>query len=169
MTNLGFRLAHGGDGHRGGRDRRSATATCSRRSTPAGSSLGGEQSGHVIFRDLATTGDGLLTGVQLLDVVARTGRPLGRARRRVDDPTAAGAAQRAGRRADDRRSPTTLAAEIAAAEAELGDHGRVLVRAERHRAARAGDGRGARPHEQADAVADRLGRCRGAGSATRPP
>jgi len=41
-----------------------------------GWSLGGEQSGHVIFRDLATTGDGLLTGVQLLDVVRRTGRPL---------------------------------------------------------------------------------------------
>lgn len=41
-----------------------------------GLSLGGEQSGHVIFRDLATTGDGLLTAVQLLDVVARTGRSL---------------------------------------------------------------------------------------------
>ena len=41
-----------------------------------GLGLGGEQSGHVIFRDLATTGDGLLTGLQLLDVVQRTGRPL---------------------------------------------------------------------------------------------
>ncbi len=38
--------------------------------------LGGEQSGHIIFRDLATTGDGLLTGLQVLDVVARTGQPL---------------------------------------------------------------------------------------------
>ena len=38
--------------------------------------LGGEQSGHVIFRDLATTGDGLLTGVLLLDAVARSGRSL---------------------------------------------------------------------------------------------
>ncbi len=38
--------------------------------------LGGEQSGHVIFRDLATTGDGMLTGLQVLDVMARTGRPL---------------------------------------------------------------------------------------------
>ena len=39
-------------------------------------SLGGEQSGHVIFRELASTGDGLLTAAQLLDVVARSGRPL---------------------------------------------------------------------------------------------
>lgn len=39
--------------------------------------LGGEQSGHVIFRDLATTGDGLLTAVQLLDVATRRGERLG--------------------------------------------------------------------------------------------
>ena len=38
--------------------------------------LGGEQSGHVIFRDLATTGDGLLTAVQLLDALKRSGRDL---------------------------------------------------------------------------------------------
>jgi phosphoglucosamine mutase len=38
--------------------------------------LGGEQSGHIIFGDLATTGDGLLTGLQLLDVVTRSARPL---------------------------------------------------------------------------------------------
>ena len=41
-----------------------------------GYSLGGEQSGHVIFSDLATTGDGLLTGVVLLDIVLRSRRPL---------------------------------------------------------------------------------------------
>jgi phosphoglucosamine mutase len=38
--------------------------------------LGGEQSGHIVFRDLATTGDGQLTGLQLMDVMARTGKPL---------------------------------------------------------------------------------------------
>jgi phosphoglucosamine mutase len=38
--------------------------------------LGGEQSGHIIVSDLATTGDGTLTGLLLLDVMARTGRPL---------------------------------------------------------------------------------------------
>lgn len=38
--------------------------------------LGGEQSGHVIFRDHATTGDGVLTGAMLLDVVVGTGHSL---------------------------------------------------------------------------------------------
>lgn len=38
--------------------------------------LGGEQSGHLIFRDLATTGDGLLTAVQMLDIVKRSGQRL---------------------------------------------------------------------------------------------
>ena len=41
-----------------------------------GYGLGGEQSGHVIFRDLASTGDGVLSAVQLVDVVVRTGRSL---------------------------------------------------------------------------------------------
>ena len=41
-----------------------------------GWTLGGEQSGHIIFRDLATTGDGMLAGLQLLDVVARSRRSL---------------------------------------------------------------------------------------------
>ncbi len=38
--------------------------------------LGGEQSGHVIFADHATTGDGMLTAVALLDIIARSERPL---------------------------------------------------------------------------------------------
>jgi phosphoglucosamine mutase len=39
-------------------------------------SLGGEQSGHVIYADHATTGDGTLTGIFLLDTMARRGRSL---------------------------------------------------------------------------------------------
>ena len=42
----------------------------------SGVNLGGEQSGHVIFSDLATTGDGLLTALQILRIIAETGQPL---------------------------------------------------------------------------------------------
>jgi phosphoglucosamine mutase len=93
-----------------------------------GLSLGGEQSGHVIYSDLASTGDGLLTAVQLLDVVARTGRSLtdlaDAAMTRLPQVlrnvrVASGAAEVASR----------LAAEVAEVEADLGDHGRVLIRA----------------------------------------
>ena len=38
--------------------------------------LGGEQSGHIVFRRDATTGDGILTGLKLIELVARCGRPL---------------------------------------------------------------------------------------------
>ncbi|HZU10045.1 MAG TPA: phosphoglucosamine mutase [Pseudacidobacterium sp.] len=41
-----------------------------------GASLGGEQSGHILFPHLATTGDGLLTSLVVLDIVRRSGRPL---------------------------------------------------------------------------------------------
>jgi phosphoglucosamine mutase len=41
-----------------------------------GFALGGEQSGHIVFRRLATTGDGLLTGLVLADLVSRKGKPL---------------------------------------------------------------------------------------------
>ena len=39
-----------------------------------GYKLGGEQSGHTIFTDYATTGDGQLTALQFLDVLARSGK-----------------------------------------------------------------------------------------------
>ena len=42
-----------------------------------GAALGGEQSGHIIFRDGdATTGDGLLTALRLMDIIVRSGKPL---------------------------------------------------------------------------------------------
>jgi phosphoglucosamine mutase len=90
-------------------------------------SLGGEQSGHVIFRELATTGDGLLTGVQLLDLLVRSGRPL--------STLAAEAMTRLPQVLVNVRVPTrhpdivgAIGSEIAAVEASLGAHGRVLVR-----------------------------------------
>lgn len=92
-----------------------------------GFALGGEQSGHVIFRQLATTGDGLLTAVQVLDIVARSGRSLGE----LADEAMTRLPQvlrnvRVAERAAD--IVERLADEIAAVEAELGETGRVLVR-----------------------------------------
>lgn len=42
-----------------------------------GASLGGEQSGHILFPGKATTGDGLLTALMVLDVIHRSGKTLG--------------------------------------------------------------------------------------------
>jgi len=90
--------------------------------------LGGEQSGHLIFRDQATTGDGLLTAVRFLSLAADTGRSVAelagvmrrypqvmenvrvRSLAELDDSTAVWDA-------------------VSAAEEELAEHGRVLVRA----------------------------------------
>jgi len=92
-----------------------------------GLSLGGEQSGHVIFADLATTGDGLLTAVQLLDVVRQSGRSLGeladQAMTRL--PQVLRNVRVAGKGME---VSAAIADDIAAVEAELGDHGRVLIR-----------------------------------------
>jgi len=38
--------------------------------------IGGEQSGHMIFRDFSTTGDGLVSALQILRIIAETGKPL---------------------------------------------------------------------------------------------
>jgi len=41
-----------------------------------GYSLGGEQSGHIIFLDINSTGDGILTGIQLASIIMRSSKPL---------------------------------------------------------------------------------------------
>src|SRR5262249_18871290 len=43
--------------------------------------LGGEQSGHVIFRDFTTTGDGIITALQVLRIMHKTGQPLSKLKR----------------------------------------------------------------------------------------
>jgi phosphoglucosamine mutase len=74
MANLGFRRALAALGIRMVEtpvgDRHVAQAL-----ERTGGVLGGEPSGHVIFREFLGTGDGLLTAVQILDVMKRTGRP----------------------------------------------------------------------------------------------
>jgi len=126
MTNLGFRLAMEKRGIRV-----VETAVGDRYVLEAleqhGLALGGEQSGHVIFRDLATTGDGLLTAVQALDVVVRAGRPLAElaATAMTRLPQVLRSVQVPER---DPAVVERLAPAIAAVEARLGAEGRVLVR-----------------------------------------
>jgi len=92
-----------------------------------GLSLGGEQSGHVIMSEYATTGDGILTGMHLLAEMARTGKSLAELAsvmtvfpqimvnvRGVDHHSL--------------KSSEAIARAVAEAEAELGDTGRVLLR-----------------------------------------
>jgi len=127
MTNLGFRLAM---------EQRSISV----RETEVGDrhvlaaldadglSLGGEQSGHIIFRDLSTTGDGVLTGIALADLMLRTGRSLAE--------LSTGLVERVPQRLVNVPIPrperlagcTEVWEAVVRAEAELGHDGRVLLR-----------------------------------------
>ncbi len=127
MTNLGFRLAMAGRG-------------IEVRETPVGDrhvlaaleaeglTLGGEQSGHIVFRRRATTGDGILTGLVLADLVVRAGRPLADLSaglvERVPQVQANVAVSDPGRLA----GATEVWDTVSAIEAELDGSGRVLLR-----------------------------------------
>jgi phosphoglucosamine mutase len=93
-----------------------------------GFSVGGEQSGHIIYRDVATTGDGLLAGLQLAEFVHAHHRTLAElaADVMVSYPQVLVNVKVAERHP---RAAEELAAEIAEAEEALGGDGRVLVRA----------------------------------------
>ena len=92
-----------------------------------GYSIGGEQSGHMILLDYNSTGDGLMTAVQFMGAVKRSGKPVAEAARimtrfpqelinvRVSDKQAVAEEQ-------------AVKDAVAAAEAELGEDGRVLLR-----------------------------------------
>jgi phosphoglucosamine mutase len=128
MTNLGFRLAMARRGisvHETPVGDRQVLAALDE----AGLALGGEQSGHIVFRKRATTGDGVLTGLLLADTVVRAGRPLAE--------LAAGLVERVPQVLVNVvvREPARLAQAdgvwkaVAEVEGELGDSGRVLLRA----------------------------------------
>ena len=126
MSNLGFRLAMDEQGIEvvetpvGDRHVLEALARTS-------SSLGGEQSGHIVFADRATTGDGVLSGVQLVDLVGRTQTPLSVLAGEVMDrlPQVLRNVRLEHRRDD---IAEAIAGEIAAVEQSLGARGRVLIR-----------------------------------------
>ncbi len=86
--------------------------------------LGGEQSGHIIMGEYATTGDGVLTSLQLLAAVNRRGVPLAAAAKMMPKypqvlVNVPGDASQLG---------PEVAAAVARAQSRLGDNGRVLVR-----------------------------------------
>ncbi len=89
--------------------------------------LGGEQSGHVIMADHATTGDGVLTALQLAARVAETGKPLAELAAVMTrlPQTLVNVAGVDKSRVD---SDADVAAAVRAAEQELGSSGRVLLR-----------------------------------------
>ena len=92
-----------------------------------GLSLGGEQSGHVIMTEFATTGDGILTGLHLVAEMARTGKSLAELASIMTVYPQVLVNVR-GVNHHGLKSDTVIAAAVAAAEARLGDTGRVLLR-----------------------------------------
>jgi len=92
-----------------------------------GAHLGGESSGHIIFSDYATTGDGLLAAVQLIDLIRRADQPLSALRQQVQ------LFPQLTRNLElEHKIPleqlSRLSQAIAAVQEALGSEGRVLVR-----------------------------------------
>ena len=92
-----------------------------------GFNLGGEQSGHIVMTDYATTGDGLIAGLQFLAAMADTGRPASELVRQFTPVPQLLKNVRYGAGADP-LSTDAVRAEIAAAEVRLAGSGRVLIR-----------------------------------------
>jgi phosphoglucosamine mutase len=92
-----------------------------------GYNLGGEQSGHVIFLDYNTTGDGILSALQLVDTIVKTGKPLHELKQTMSkfpqvlvNVRVADKSKYAGN--------TVIEAAVRKVEERLGENGRVLVR-----------------------------------------
>jgi phosphoglucosamine mutase len=94
-----------------------------------GIAIGGEQSGHIVFGEDATTGDGLLTGLFVADLVQRTGRPLSALAAQMTRFPQALVNVRVAGHVNMLRAPEAFRESVRGVERELGDDGRVLVRA----------------------------------------
>jgi phosphoglucosamine mutase len=126
MSNLGFRLAMEREGiavlETAVGDRYVLEAM-----RAGGFSLGGEQSGHVLMLDQATTGDGMLTGLHLLARMAAVGKPLAELVSVMDRLPQVMINVKGVDKARVGDCAALLAA-VAEAETELGETGRVLLR-----------------------------------------
>ncbi|UUZ91767.1 phosphoglucosamine mutase [Paenibacillus sp. P25] len=92
-----------------------------------GYNLGGEQSGHVIFLDYNTTGDGILTALQLMDTLVQSGKPLSELKTIMRKYPQKLVNVRVGDKSR-LKDNAVIEAAIRKVEDELGDNGRVLVR-----------------------------------------
>ncbi len=92
-----------------------------------GWNLGGEQSGHIVMTDYATTGDGLIAGLQFLAEMARTGRPASALIRQFESVPQLLRNVRYGEGARPLEAASVKAA-IAGAEVRLAGKGRLLIR-----------------------------------------
>ena len=94
----------------------------------AGGVLGGETSGHMLVLDKTTTGDGLISALQVLAVIKQSGEPLSRLVQGMPKYPQTMLNVRMEQRLDPQASPAIRDA-VAAAEDELADTGRVVLRA----------------------------------------
>ncbi len=92
-----------------------------------GSVIGGEDSGHMIFLDHHTTGDGILTAMQLIAAMVREGKPLSELATLMDVYPQKLINVEVKRKPEISMVPEVMEA-IRQVETELGDQGRVLVR-----------------------------------------
>lgn len=94
-----------------------------------GSNLGGEQSGHIIFLDENTTGDGLLSALHLLEVMVETGKPLSELASIMEVlPQALVNAKVANHKKDRYMEYPEIASAIEEITAKFAGEGRVLIR-----------------------------------------
>jgi len=94
-----------------------------------GASLGGEQSGHIIFLDENTTGDGLLSALHLLKVMTESGKKLSELSKVMDVlPQALAGAKVANHKKDKYMEYPEIADAIKAVEEKFAGEGRVLIR-----------------------------------------
>lgn len=89
--------------------------------------VGGEQSGHLIFRDYATTGDGIVAALQILRILVETGEPLSQLRRCLEKYPQAQRNLRVSRKPPLEELPDILGL-VRETEAALAGQGRVLLR-----------------------------------------
>ncbi|HWL65363.1 MAG TPA: phosphoglucosamine mutase, partial [Actinomycetota bacterium] len=93
-----------------------------------GAVLGGEQSGHIIFSEYSTTGDGILTGLQLAQILRTSADPMSKLAHFYEPFPQVLINVRVASK-DGLEAAEEIWAAVAAAEEGLGDDGRVLVRA----------------------------------------